>query len=55
MERKRTDTIPRYDPEALRANIERCKVNIKRMEEARDKELEMIARLLKLLAEVEKA
>ena len=53
MERKRTDTVPHYEPEALRRNIETCKVNIARMQGAINKEIDHINHLKKLLAEAE--
>jgi len=54
MERKRSDTIPRYEPEALRQNIVTCGKNIERMQKAIDEELEHITYLKELLAETEK-
>jgi len=54
MERKRSDTVPHYDPEALRQNIARCGKNIERMQKAIDKELEHITYLRELLVEAEK-
>ena len=47
--RKRTDTTPHYDPEALKRNIETCKRNICRMEEAIIKERGTISELERFL------
>lgn len=53
MNRKRTDTVPQYEPEALRRNIETCRANIKRMQEAINKELETITQLKILITTAE--
>ena len=53
MERKRTDTIPHYDPIALKRNIEKCGENICMFQEAINKELENKLKLQHLLNEVE--
>ena len=53
MERKRTDTIPHYDPMALKRNIEKCGENIRIFQDAINKELENKVKLQYLLDEVE--
>ena len=55
MDRKRTDTVPHYDLEALRQNIQRCDQNITLWQEAIQKEYQNKAELLKLIKETEDA
>ena len=53
MDRKRTDTIPHYDPVALKRNIEKCGENIRIFQDAINKELENKFKLQRLLEEAE--
>ena len=55
MERKRTDTTPRYDLDALKRNVVRCDQNIVLWQEAIQKEYLSKAELLKLIREIEVA
>lgn len=55
MERKRTDTAPHYDLEALKRNVERCNQNIALWQEAIQKEYEAKAKLLALINEIEES
>ena len=55
MERKRSDTVPRYDPEALRNDIERSKNNIKLFEEAIEKERKTIKEFKRFIKGIEQA
>ena len=52
MERKRSDTIPKYDLEALKANVDRCNQNIVLFQEAIEKERKNKAYLLHLIREL---
>ena len=55
MERKRTDTVPHYDLDALKQNVEKCNKNIVLFQEAIEKEYLAKANLLKLIKEIEEA
>jgi len=55
VERKRTDTIPHYDLEALKQNVVKCDKNITLFQEAIEKEYLAKANLLKLIKEIREA
>ena len=53
VERKRTDTIPHYDLEALKQNVEKCNKNIVLFQDAIEKEYKNKVELLALIKETE--
>ena len=51
--RKRPDTIPHYDLETLKQNVEKCDKNVILFQEAIQKEYGAKAKLLALIKEIE--